>query len=279
MKNGDHTRAQDAQLRWAAMERPMLSQERELELTRKYQQDGDLAAREEVMLAHEKLVLGVAKRFRRSGVPLQDMVNEGHCALMRALETYDPESGHRFSTYASWWIRTYIQDYCMQNMTTVRIGRSRGERNGVRALARGDRDAARAQGLSESEIVRLERALNPVVFSLHEPAGEDGESDYEALLSDENAAADQMMEMAVEETRGNVVAQALSHLDDREKHIIRQRFFIEEKRTLRDISQELEISPERVRQIERAALGRLRRAIEQAGFVADDLIASAAPVA
>jgi RNA polymerase sigma-32 factor len=278
MSDHSNIAIQDARIRAAAMKTEILERDEERALIRAWNERGDHAARDRLVLCHQKLILGIAKRFRYAGMPFQDLVNEGNLGLLRALETFDLETGHRFSTYASYWCWTYLQDAVFRNVSVLRLGRSRSERDCIRSLARGDREKAREQGLSEAEILRIEGALNPVVFSIHEQLGDDeADGPYEAVLSDHNAGAEAMMEHAIEGTRRAVVQAVFAQLGPREQEVISRRFFTADPETLRDISGDLGVSPERVRQIEQGAFRRMRQLLQAEGYQADDLIAAAAP--
>jgi RNA polymerase sigma-32 factor len=227
-----------------------------------------------------RLVIALAGRFRHYGLPMADLVQEGHVGLMEAAARFEPEREVRFSTYATWWIRASIQDYILRNWSIVRGGTSSAQKalffNLRRLRARlmqsteehvGDeihRRIATAIGVSRDDVALMDARLSGPDMSLNAPIGEDGDAASERMdfLVDGAALPDETVGAAVDgERRLGWLHQALGVLSERELRILRERRLAEDQATLEALGQRLGISKERVRQIENRALEKLRRAL------------------
>ncbi|MGE0790436.1 MAG: RNA polymerase sigma factor RpoD/SigA [Sandaracinaceae bacterium] len=230
------------------------------------------AAKNHLAEANLRLVVMLAKAYRRSGIPFSDLVQEGNIGLMRAVDKFDVRVGTRFSTYATWWIRQAIAREVTRQAETVRVPFGITERrNQLRRLERvlsqrlgrtpGADELAAEAGITAEEARRsLEASARSV--SIHAPANDDGERALDETLSDERALPidDEVIAM---ERRTHAQA-LLSILGEREQYILRHRFGIGEgadPQTLREIGDELNLSRERVRQLEAMALEKLRDAL------------------
>lgn len=274
-----------------AMSAPLLEREHELDLARRWREQGDQRALHELCTAYMRLVVAVAARFRTYGLPMSDLVQEGNVGLMLAASRFEPERELRFSTYATWWIRSCVQDYILRNWSIVRTGTTAAQKSlffnlrRLRALLRDSGDG----GLSPENRARVAEALRVGIDdvehmvsrlsagdrSLNAPVGEDGDTEWQDLLPDAAPQPEDAMMLARDRaTRNAWLAQALASLTDREKLIIRERRLVEDGVTLESLGQKLGVSKERVRQIEHQAMRKLKSALtclvgdpEEAGLI------------
>ena len=279
----------NTEIRTRHLEGALLEREEELNLARAWRYQGDKAARDRLINAHQKLVMGMARKFERFNVPLADLFNEGMIALMVACQKYDPESGNRFATYAQWWVLTYLQEFVQRDTCPVRLGKTRIEKAVFRALARARRkygpnlddnvkeQIAKAFDITFEDVVNIEAATGIRTLSLNQSVSSEEEGGVEFIdtLADETQTPDTIIKGTLERTQLRIIKDILDQLDARETAVITHRFLSETPKTLRELAAELDISAERVRQIERETLLRMRRLIERAGLRADDLIGAA----
>ncbi|WP_135212882.1 RNA polymerase factor sigma-32 [Vitreimonas flagellata] len=261
-----------------AMRAPLLAADHERELARRWRDEGDERALHELITAYLRLVVAMASRFRHYGLPMSDLVQEGNVGLMQAAARFEPEREVRFSTYASWWIRSAMQDFVLRNWSIVRTGTTSAQKalffNLRRLRARiGDiSDSAMSSesrarvahqlGVAEHEVDNMAARLSSPDRSLNAPLAEDGEGEWQDMLADDAAGPEaEVMDAHDSIARSALVHAAMSDLSDRERLIIRERKLEEEAVTLEALGERLGISKERVRQIEGNALEKLRRAL------------------
>jgi RNA polymerase sigma-32 factor len=281
MALSDTVQAQKADRRFIrdAMRLPVLSREHEQDLARRWRERGDEAALHELVGAYVRLVVATAVRFRHYGLPLGDLVQEGNIGLMLAAARFEPERDVRFSTYASWWIRSSIQDYVLRNWSIVRTGSNALQKAlffNLRRLraqidARGEHLPSEAReriskllkvDVREVESMELRLAAND--RSLNTPVGENGDSELLDHLPDDAPDPEaQVAERYDSALRARWIAEAVSNLSKREQTIIRARRLSEDAVTLESLGQRLGISKERVRQIEHQAIEKLRAFLER----------------
>jgi RNA polymerase sigma-32 factor len=274
-----------------AMAAPMLERERELDLARRWRDDHDKQALHELCTAYMRLVVAVASRFRNYGLPMSDLVQEGNVGLMLAAARFEPERELRFSTYATWWIRSCVQDYILRNWSIVRTGTTTAQKSlffnlrRLRAQLRDPGDGglspegrtfvAKQLRVEEKDVDRMASRLAAADRSLNAPIGEDGDAEWQDLLQDDSAPPeDEIMVARDRATRRAWLAEALADLTDREMMIIRERRLVEDGVTLESLGAKLGVSKERVRQIEHQALRKLKSALcrivgdpEEAGLI------------
>lgn len=257
-----------------AMRAPLLAADDEQALARRWRQAGDDGALHELTGAYMRLVIAMAGRFRRFGLPMADLVQEGAVGLMQAAERFDPERGVRFSTYAAWWVRAAMQDFVLRNWSIVRTGTTAAGKtlffNLRRLRARlGDLDGrlspeacikiAEDLGLDPEDVEAMAARLAAGDRSLNAPVAGEADEDWQSLLADDRDSPEAEAGEAIDaERRGRVVSQALARLSERERAVITARRLIDEPRTLEAIGADMGVSKERVRQIEAAAMGRMR---------------------
>jgi RNA polymerase sigma-32 factor len=266
----------------AAMNAPFLTREDERALAEAWVHGGDERALHQLAHAHMRLVIALAARFRNYGLPLPDLIQEGHVGLLEAAARFEPERDVRFSTYATWWIRASIQDHILRNWSIVRGGTSSAQKalffNLRRLRARITQAAgssasldavyteiATAVGVSKGDVATMAARLSGPDTSLNAPlADQDGGtgSDRMDFLIDDKPRPDQIAEDTIDsDRRVRWLRQALSVLSDRERRIIRERRLQDEATTLESLGEHLGISKERVRQIENRALEKLKQAL------------------
>jgi RNA polymerase sigma-32 factor len=275
----------------AAMAAPYLEREEEYELAVKWKERQDQAALHKITSAHMRLVISMAAKFRHFGLPMNDLIQEGHVGLLEAAARFEPEREVRFSTYATWWIRASIQDYILRNWSIVRGGTSSAQKarffnlRRLRArLSQGSealsstamyREIATALKVSEGDVALMDSRLSGPDSSLNAPLLEDdsGSADRQDFLVANDPLPDEMVSTSIDDQRRVTwLNTALDVLSDRELKIIRERRLQDEGETLEALGTKLGISKERVRQIETRALEKLRTALlsaipDQTAFV------------
>lgn len=272
---GYGTNRLDRNLLRYAMKLPTLSAEEEGGLTRAWADERDEDALQKLVSAHLRMVISQAARYRSYGLAFSDLVQEGTVGLMQAAERFDPDRQVRFSTYAIWWIRAAIQDYVLRNWSVVRVGTTHAEKrlffnlrrlrakiaqSGVGTL-NPEQTAVLARELNVSldVIETIDARLSARDCSVNQPFGENGDGEWQDLIADDRASPEEQATAELDsQTRSRWLAAAMRELPDREQIIIRKRHLAENGATLEDLSHELGVSKERVRQLEKRALGRLQ---------------------
>ncbi|MBT0961487.1 RNA polymerase sigma factor RpoS [Denitromonas iodatirespirans] len=260
---------------------PLLTAEEEAALARRVRK-GDFEARQIMIERNLRLVVNIAKHYLNRGIPLLDLVEEGNLGLMHALEKFDPERGFRFSTYATWWIRQNIERAIMNQSRTIRLPvHVVKELNQVlracrRVEAAGKRDTlveevARELGKTE-ETVRAMLALNEHTASLDAPLDVDPSlSIGESLRDDQVTSPDaQIHDLEVE----TLIREWINMLNEKQRLVVRHRYGLDgvEVQTLEELAGQLDLTRERVRQIQLEALGQLRRIVKRHGMSKDSLL-------
>ena len=267
----------------AAMAARFLERDEERALAVSWKNDRNEAALHELAAAHMRLVIALAARFRHYGLPLADLIQEGHVGLLEAAARFEPEREVRFSTYATWWIRASIQDYILRNWSIVRGGTSSAQKalffNLRRLRAKLARDGqsgnsravfttiATALGVSTADVELMDTRLSAPDVSLNAPVG-DGEDTGQAerveFLVDGAPLPDETVGDQIDgDRRVGWLRAALTVLSERELRIVRERRLAEDAATLEALGGTLGISKERVRQIENRAMEKLKRAMSQ----------------
>lgn len=273
----------------SAMSTPLLTREREQELARRWRQHQDEAALHELVTAYARLVAGMAVRFRNYGLPVGDLLQEGNLGLLQAAARFEPERGVRFSTYATWWVRSAMQDYILRNWSIVRTGTTSAQKalffnlRRLRAKIEGETGAPlSAEGRTRiatdlkvpaRDVESMEVRLAASDQSLNAPLGEDGDADWQDFLPDARPDPESVvMERHDAQTRAKWLRSALAALPPREEKIIRERLLVDDPVTLEELGRGLGVSKERVRQLERRALEKLRSSLGRTFTVPEDLL-------
>lgn len=264
----------------AMRETALLSGEEEAELIRRWKHDGDEKARARLLTAHLRLVVKTAGQFKGYGLSSADLVAEGNLGLVRALESFEPERGLRFSTYAQWWVRAAMFEYVLKFSTPVNFGLSAERKKlffklrGLKSRLTGPSgnalsEAETAQvaeelGVRDHRVAEMERLLTQSPRSLDAPVGENGVTYGELLPDDAPSVEERLGDRQELMYRRELLRHAWDGLSEREKDIVSQRTLRENPLRLEDLAQRYNISRERVRQIEAAALSKLKGLVKTA---------------
>jgi len=230
--------------------------------------DDGQAAREHLGRANTRLVVSIAKRYMGQGLPFPDLIQEGNVGLMRAVDKYDYKRGNRFSTYATWWIRQAITRALAQKTRTIRIPLHMTER--IRQMYRTAQVLEQTLGHRPTpEEIAQEMELPPEsvrgmmdasqhAIALERPVGDDGDSEFGDFIEDQDSPSP--VEAATQHLLQETIEEVLSELTPRQSHILRLRFGLGggEPHTLEEIANKFGLSRERIRQLEKEALRRLR---------------------
>ncbi len=268
-----------------AVKAELLDAETELQLAYAWRDSRDEAALHRLITAYMRLAISMAAKFKRYGAPMNDLVQEAGLGLMKAADKFDPDRGVRFSTYAVWWIKASVQDYVMRNWSMVRTGSTSSQKslffNMRRVQAQLEREAqqtgenldkyqlnqliATEVGVPLNDVEMMDGRLSGSDFSLNATQASDEEGrEWIETLEDENARADLAVEEDYDQQRlADWLGVAMNALNDREQFIVRERKLIDSPRTLESLGAELGLSKERVRQLEAAAFGKMRKYLEK----------------
>jgi len=254
-------------LAWIGQEK-LLTHEEEIDLARRVQ-SGDAEAREKLIRKNLKLVVSVAKKYRGMGLPFGDLIQEGNIGLMKAVEKFDPDRGFRFSTYATWWIRQAVQRAVADKGRTIRVPVHMGEK--LRKMARvynalsvelsrdpTDEEVAGRLGWKVDQVKAAKSAI-PDATSLNRTlTSQEGSSEIGDLVEDERepGVADQV----VRELETRRLMESVESLPERQRRVLVRRYGLdgEKPATLAELSEELGVSRERIRQLQREAEDVLR---------------------
>lgn len=267
-----------------AMKAELLDAETELQLAYLWRDHKDEQALHRLITAYMRLAISMASKFKRYGVPMNDLIQEAGLGLMKAAEKFDPDRGVRFSTYAVWWIKASVQDYVMRNWSLVRTGSTSSQKalffNMRRIQAQLEREAmqigisldsdqmhrkiATEIGVPLGDVKMMDGRLSGSDYSLNATQSTDEEGrEWIETLEDESEGADSLFEQAHDNAHlRKCLLDALSTLNDRERLIVRERAIREDTRTLESLGKELSLSKERIRQIEAAAFQKLRKHLQ-----------------
>lgn len=258
---------------------PVLTAEQEYMLAKRYAEHQDPEAAKQLVTSHLRLVAKIAMGYRGYGLPVSELISEGNIGLMQGVKKFEPDRGFRLATYAMWWIKASMQEFILRSWSLVKIGTTAAQKKlffNLRRMKKNldayeDTDLrpedvkkiATDLGVSEQEVVNMNRRMMMGGdASLNISFNDEGEGQWQDLLEDNGPLQDQIVEDAQEAgNRHALLVEAMDSLNDRERHILTQRRLIEEPRTLEELSQEYNVSRERVRQIEVRAFEKLQKAM------------------
>jgi RNA polymerase sigma-32 factor len=269
---------------------PMLTQPEEVSLGQRLRATGDIEAAGQLVLSHLRLVVSVSRQYMGYGLPQGDLIQEGNVGLMKAVKRFDPEQGVRLVSYALHWIKAEIHEYILKNWRMVKVATTKAQRKlffNLRSMKQGfkgdatDADShrntltptevatvARTLNVKPDEVIEMETRLSGGDVAL-EPQSDDGEESYApiAYLADDSTEPTRALEARHRDwLAGDGIAQALGVLDERSRRIVEERWLKVNDdssggMTLHDLAAEYGVSAERIRQIEVAAMKKMRKAL------------------
>jgi RNA polymerase sigma-32 factor len=261
---------------------PLLEPEEEYMLAKRWVEEQDTEAAHRMVTSHLRLAAKIAMGYRGYGLPQAEVISEANVGLMQAVKRFDPEKGFRLATYAMWWIRASIQEYILRSWSLVKLGTTSGQKklffnlrkakNRIGALEEGDlrpENVARIAtdlGVTEEEVISMNRRMSGGDASLNATVGTEteGSMQWQDWLEDEDAdQASDYEERDELDARRELLAQALSVLNERERDILTQRRLADQTVTLEDLSAEYNVSRERIRQIEVRAFEKLQKKMRE----------------
>uniref|UniRef100_UPI0038D24157 RNA polymerase sigma factor RpoH n=1 Tax=Roseococcus thiosulfatophilus TaxID=35813 RepID=UPI0038D24157 len=259
---------------------PMLAPEEELNLAKRWRDAADEAAAHKLVTSHLRLVAKIAMGYRGYGLPVGELISEGNVGMMQAVKRFDPDRGFRLATYAMWWIRAAIQEYILHSWSLVKMGTTAAQKKlffnlrrlkgQIGALEDGDLQPevvakiAKTLAVPEQDVVSMNRRLASPDNSLNAPVRADSEGEWQDWLVDESESQEEeLADRQDMSNRKDLLNGALRTLNERERHILIERRLKDEPTTLEELSQQYNISRERVRQIEVRAFEKLQKSMKQ----------------
>jgi RNA polymerase sigma-32 factor len=255
----------------------MLERDQEYRLAKRWREQGDRDAANQLVTSHLRLAAKVAMGYRGYGLPVSEIISEGNVGLMQALNRFEPEKGFRFATYAIWWIRASIQDYILRSWSLVKIGTTvnqkrlffklRSAKSKIAAFESGDLHPdqvaliAKDLDVTDQDVVDMNRRLGGDK-SINAPLHEDGQTgEWQDHLVDQSPSPEAIVvEQDEKDYRHKALVAAIDVLDDRERRIFEARHLADEPLTLEDLAAQFNVSRERIRQIEARAFEKVRKA-------------------
>ena len=261
---------------------PVLSREEEYELAMKYKNEGDLEAARKLVSSNLKFVVRVANEYKNYNINMLDIIQEGNVGLMQAVKGFDPTKGYRLISYAVWWIRAYIQNYLIKSWSLVKVGTNQAQRklfyklrSSKNALEKENSEItsedyskiAKELGVRDKDVIEMDQRMSRKDLSLDASLTDDSETSYINFLEAEGSNQEELIaKNQIETNVKDNIAPILNTLKDREKYIIENRILSDTPKTLEEIAKTYKISRERVRQIESAALKKIKKAFKEKGI-------------
>jgi RNA polymerase sigma-32 factor len=260
---------------------PLLSEDEEHRFAVKFFEEKDLEAAHSLITANLRFVVKVASEYRHYGMKMLDLIQEGNIGLMMAVRKYNPYKGIRLISYAVWWIRAYIQNHIVSAWSLLKIGTTQAQRklffklrearDAIRRLGDGEDDVhatAMSLNVTDQEVVEMEQRLHGEASLDAEFPGGDGFTLLENLADDRKNQEEALSELQERRQLRRQLARAVAGLNEKERFIVVKRISADEPMTLQEIATHFSISRERVRQIEEAALKKMKTALAPVMFAA-----------
>jgi RNA polymerase sigma-32 factor len=258
---------------------PLLSHEEETDLARRWRDNEDVQAAHRLVTSNLRFVVKIATEYRGYGMRVLDLIQEGSIGLMQAVKRFDPERGYRLVSYAVYWIRSYIHSFIMGSMRMIKIGTSRAHRKlffklrslkgKLEASGMNDRDdiidtVAKEIGVEREDVEDMDRHLSAGDASLDKPLAQTGTALVEWMPNNSPTQEEVLSELEVDADRAASLSSALETLDPREREIIEKRYLTDHQVHLKDIGEQMGVSKQRIAQLERRALKKLRTRLLEA---------------
>ncbi|MEO0393149.1 MAG: RNA polymerase sigma factor RpoH [Pseudomonadota bacterium] len=261
---------------------PMLTADEEFMLAKRWQEHEDVDAAHRLVTSHLRLVAKIAMGYRGYGLPVAELISEGNVGMMQAVKRFDPDRGFRLATYAMWWIRASIQEYILHSWSLVKMGTTAAQKKlffnlrrmkgQMKAIDDGDMTPEQVEkiatelNVSEQDVIMMNRRLSGPDNSLNAPLKADSEGEWQDWLVDDRQVSQETMVADEQELsqRRAMLQVAMQSLNQREQHILTERRLRDNPLTLEELSQQYDISRERVRQIEVRAFEKLQKAMRNA---------------
>jgi len=257
---------------------PMLSPEEEYMLAKRWKKRGDLKSAQKLITSHLRLVAKIAMKYKGYGLPVNEIISEGNIGLMQAVKKFDPEKGFKLATYAMWWIKASIQEYILRSWSLVKMGTTSAQKklffnlkkikNQLSINNSSDLKNEHVEEISKrlkvkkEEVVSMNRRLLGKEKSLNDPIKDEDGTEWQDWLVDNKLDHEIVLSKKQElDHRKNLMSEAMSVLNQREKEILTSRRLSENIATLDDLSKKHKVSRERIRQIETKAFEKLQKAI------------------
>ena len=262
---------------------PVLTPEQEYMLAKRYHEHEDPEAAAQLVTSHLRLVAKIAMGYRGYGLPLSDLISEGNVGLMQGVKKFEPDRGFRLATYAMWWIKASIQEFILRSWSLVKIGTTAAQKKlffNLRRMKRNldayeDSDLrpedvakiAHDLGVAEQEVINMNRRMmmgGDASLNVSMRSDEEGSGQWQDWLVDDAPLQDETVAEAEEaQMRHEMLEEAMESLNDREKHILAERRLTDDPQTLEELSQQYDVSRERIRQIEVRAFEKLQKAMQR----------------
>lgn len=254
-----------------------ISREEEHELAVRWTEQGDREAGRTLVLSNLRLVVKIAMEYKRAWTNTLDLIQEGNVGLLEAVQRFDPYQGTRLSSYAAYWIRAYILKYLIDNIRLVKLGQGRAQRKLFFRLNKEKRELER-QGFNpepaliaerldvdESDVIEMETRLGQSDVSMDAPVGSDeGSASYgDFIAAPQPSAEDAVGDEDLRQTFLRYVSQFQETLEPREQRILEARVLAEDQLTLRELGEEMDLTRERIRQLEKKLIADLREYLQE----------------
>jgi RNA polymerase sigma-32 factor len=257
---------------------PMLDAEEEYMLAKNWRERGNLKAAHKLVTSHLRLVAKIAMGYRGYGLPVNELISEGNIGLMQAVKKFDPEKGFRLATYAMWWIKASIQEYVLKSWSLVKMGTTTAQKklffnlkklkNQIAPNQEGDlrnehvAEISKRLDVNSYEVINMNRRLMGHEKSLNDPIKAGETDEWQDWLVDDRLDQELIVSQKQEyDEKKELLNQAMTILNDREKRILEERRLSENPKTLEELSKKYKISRERIRQIETKAFEKLQKSM------------------